>query len=164
MGEQLVLSTTMAGLTLRRLQASDAPLVFRLVQANRTHLTAHGDYTAQVAARMDQIADELSEVAGRHWRFGVFLESELIGRVDLSEVEPRRYSLGYWLAASQTGRGLATASVRRVLEFGFGDLMATDIYAGVTHGNIPSVSLLIRLGFTAVARFDTYTRFRLGPH
>lgn len=37
-------------------------------------------------------------------------------------------------------------------------LSATDVYAGVTHGNIASVNLLQRLGFTPVAQFDTHTR------
>lgn len=37
--------------------------------------------------------------------------------------------------------------------------MPTDIFAGVTHGNHRSVNLLQRLGFRAVAEFETYTRF-----
>lgn len=40
-------------------------------------------------------------------------------------------------------------------------LGATDVFAGVTHGNTPSVALLRRLGFDVAADLDGYTRFHL---
>ncbi|HLU57581.1 MAG TPA: hypothetical protein VKZ81_19165 [Pseudonocardia sp.] len=40
-------------------------------------------------------------------------------------------------------------------------LGATDVYAGVGHGNVRSAALLARLGLTPVARFESYTRFHL---
>ncbi|WP_159392934.1 hypothetical protein [Streptomyces cyaneogriseus] len=42
-------------------------------------------------------------------------------------------------------------------------LGATDIFAGVTHGNDKSAALLRRLGFEPVADFARCTRFRLRP-
>lgn len=43
-------------------------------------------------------------------------------------------------------------------------LHATDLCAGVAHGNRTSVRVVLKNGFTEVARFDTYTRFHRPLH
>jgi len=40
-------------------------------------------------------------------------------------------------------------------------LGATDVFAGVRHGNVRSVAVLRRAGFVESVHFDHYTRFRL---
>jgi RimJ/RimL family protein N-acetyltransferase len=154
-----VLETSRAGLWLRHLQAGDAAAYHALVQANTEHLTQHGDYQDEVAASLETVAAGLAEEDGATGRFGVFLGDRLIGRVDLIPVHPPRYGLGYWLSADATGQGLAGESVRVVLEHARVVLSATDVFAGVTHGNKPSEALLARLGFTAVADMGRYQRF-----
>ena len=158
----MVLATSLPGVSLRKLTPSDAPALFELVQANRSHLTSHGDYADQVAARIEDIAAELVAEPKRHRRFGILSGGRLVGRVDLIGANPPRYSLGYWLAASHVGKGIATAAVGSTVDFAFAQCGATDIFAGVTHGNERSASLLRRLEFQAVGRFDTYTRFHRG--
>lgn len=156
-----MLQTTAPGLSLRPLTPDDAATLHALVQANRTHLTAHGDYQDQVAATPDMLAAELADGDSGKWRFGIFLDGELIGRVDLTPVEPPRYGLGYWLAQDATGKGYAALALAALLQFAAGELHASEVYAGVTHGNTRSERLLSRLGFVQVAVFETYTRFRL---
>lgn len=158
----MVLTTLLPDVTLRELSPSDALSVYELVQANRSHLTSLGDYGSEVAASAEIIATELAVEPQRHKRFGIFNGHLLVGRVDLTGVEPPRYSIGYWLAASHEGRGIATEAVRSALDFAFTQLGATDIFAGVTHGNDRSIALLERLNFEPVKVFDTYTRFHLG--
>lgn len=155
----MILTTSLPTVELRELAPLDAPGLFALIQANKAHLTAHGDYVAQVAMSVEDIAAELTTEPKRHRRFGVFVENELAGRVDLSGVEPPRYGIGYWLAASHTGKGIATAAVRSVVDFAFAQCEATDVFSGVTHGNDRSIALLLRLDFQSVTRFDAYTRF-----
>jgi len=41
------------------------------------------------------------------------------------------------------------------------DLGATDMFAGVTHGNTKSVGVLTRTGFEVSERFDDYDRYHL---
>lgn len=154
----MVLTTSRPGLALRQLTPADALILFDVLQSNRIHLTAHGDYTEQVAASVEAIAAELS-TSDQSTRFGVFHDATLIGRIDVVAVDPPRYSLGYWLSASHTGQGLATAAVRAAIEYAFNQCAATDIFAGVTHGNERSVALMRRLGFDAIEQFETYTRF-----
>lgn len=130
-----------------------------LLRTNRGHLTAHGDYLRQVQASIVDIEIELADEPDLHFRFGIYCASILIGRVDLLGVEPPRYGLGYFLAAAEQGKGIATLSVCAALNFATRELAATDIFAGVTHGNSRSVRLLERLGFQPAAYFDTYTRY-----
>jgi RimJ/RimL family protein N-acetyltransferase len=157
--EDAMLPTAAPDLTLRELVPEDAARLHAVVQANQSHLTAHGDYASLVAASVDILAAELADRSQR--RFGIFLGAELIGRADLIPVDPPRYGLGYWLARSATGHGYATQALAALLRIAANDLRATEIYAGVTYGNIRSERLLRRLGFAQVALFDTYSRFRL---
>ncbi|GAA1240846.1 GNAT family N-acetyltransferase [Oryzihumus leptocrescens] len=94
-------------------------------------------------------------------RFAVLLDGRLIGRVDLDPVNPPKYSIGYWIDADHTGRGHATTAVALAVEHALDELGATDVYAGVTHGNHTSVAVLHRNGFTRVADLGTYERFHL---
>lgn len=153
------LHTDIPHLVLRDLTSADAAALYALLRRNRDHLTAHGDYREQVDASLPTLAAELADNAKQ--RFGIFLEGELIGRTDLIPVDPPRYSMGYWLARSATGKGYATAAVIALTRYAFAERGATDIYAGVTHGNGTSERLLYRLGFVPAATFQTYTRFRL---
>lgn len=155
------LHTAVSGLVLRRLEHGDAPRLYALVSRNIAHLTVHGDYLGLTAMSVDALAAELAQ-ADKALRFGIFLEEKLVGRIDLIGVEPPCYSVGYWLCASETGRGHASAALQAVIAYARSGLDATDLYAGVTHGNGPSERLLLRAGFTPAARFETYTRFHLG--
>lgn len=156
-----MLQTIAPGLILRVLTPNDAGTLHALLRSNRTHLTAHGDYQEQVAATLDMLTAELAEEEGGRWRFGFFLNDELIGRADLTPVDPPRYGLGYWLARGATGKGYARAGLAALLQFACDQLNASEVYAGVTNGNIRSERLLSRLGFLQVADFATYTRFQL---
>jgi hypothetical protein len=85
-----LLKTDLPGLELRLLTSGDAEQLYELVQANSTHLTVHGDYTALVAADFAALKTELASDLDHRWRFGIVRASRLIGRVDLIAVEPRR--------------------------------------------------------------------------
>ena len=94
-------------------------------------------------------------------RFGIWLGSQLIGRVDLNPVNPPHYAIGYWLSGDSTGHGYMTRVCRAAISYGRDALRATDIFAGVTHGNDKSVAVLRRLGFARVASFQRYDRYQL---
>jgi RimJ/RimL family protein N-acetyltransferase len=155
----MMLATQIPELTLRRLGGDDADELFELIQKNRDHLTVHGDYAELVTASPETLLAELSG-GDDQVRLGVCLGDRLVGRVDVIPVDLPRYSLGYWLCESVTGRGYGTAAVETAIGFARDDLGATDIFAGVTHGNHRSVALLRRNGFVVVADFGRYTRYR----
>ena len=91
----------------------------------------------------------------------IWAPGELVGRVDLNPVAPGSFVLCYWLGYGHPGSGYATVACRALLEYGRTALRATDFWAGVTHGNRKSVSVLERLGFSAVEELEHYTRFHL---
>jgi RimJ/RimL family protein N-acetyltransferase len=159
-GAPVPVPTEWPHVTLRRLDGSHSNRLYDLLQANRAHLTQYGDYRDQVAADPDGLRAEL-EAADRLC-YGIFVMDDLVGRIDLVAVDPPQYGLGYWLAHQATGRGYATIAVKGLLEYARTSLRASDIYAGVTHGNGASAAVLRRAGFTPIARFDTYTRFHRG--
>lgn len=154
-----MLATALPDLVLDELGPGDAQAFYDLLQQNRAHLTAHGDFTDEVAAPPERWAREFTKNPAPNRRFGIFLKRRLIGRMDLLAVEPPKYGVGYWLAEQSTGQGFASAALGRLLSFAGDELQATDIYAGVTHGNKRSEALLERLGFRRAMTFDRYTRF-----
>jgi RimJ/RimL family protein N-acetyltransferase len=93
--------------------------------------------------------------------FGIWVGDDLAGRVDLIRHTPERFGIGYWLGEAFTGRGVGTAAVAAAIAYARDHYGATDVFAGVPHGNERSVALLTRLGFCDVARFDNYTRFHV---
>jgi len=155
------LGTSIADVSLRELGSQDARQYYDLVNANREHLSRHGDYTAEQDATPEALVAYFSCPSDSNLRLGIWHSTTLVGRVDLVPVNPPRYSIGYWLGSSYTGRGFATAACAAAIGYARDVLGATDIYAGITHGNERSMAIARRLGFTQVADFDTYTRFHL---
>ena len=152
-----MLRTGISALVVSPLNEGHALALYDLVQENRSHLTAYGDYADLVAASLEALEAQLAE--GTNLQFGIFLHQKLIGRVDLVPVAPPRYGLGYWLARRSMGKGYATAALKALLEYARTDLQATGVYAGVTNGNWRSAAVLERAGFLPVEVFEKYTRF-----
>ncbi|MEV2199426.1 GNAT family N-acetyltransferase [Streptomyces fradiae] len=146
-------------LTLCLLTAEQADEYYALIDRNREHLTQYGDYQALAASDYETAHAELLNDPSPSLRCGVLLHSALIGRVDLVAVNPPKYGLGYWLDREATGHGYATAACRALIEYGANVLGATDVFAGVTHGNGKSGAVLTRLGFQVAEVFGTYTRY-----
>lgn len=155
------ISTALPGVGLRALEVADAPVLASVISENVAHLTRHGDYVDLVAMDTDALERMLSrrDVAGFY--FGIFSAARLVGVACLVPVDPPRYGCGFWLAEAATGCGVMTESLRALIAHAQDELAATDIFAGVTHGNTASTAVLERLGFARAADFGSYTRFRL---
>jgi RimJ/RimL family protein N-acetyltransferase len=152
------LSTSLPDLTLRSLSVEDKEAYLALVAANLTHLTRHGDYEELRSVDEVELDEELRD-ADESRVFGVRLDDQLIGRVDLIRRDGTNAVLGYWLGEEYTGRGFATSACAALLEHARVNLRATDVWAGVTKGNQPSERLLLRLGFQMESDQGAYRRF-----
>lgn len=156
-----MIATSVAKLLLREIATDDARELFTLIQDNREHLAAHGDYVDLAAKTYSDIKSDLAKVRGRGFNFAIEFDGQIVGRLELVPVDPPRYGIGYWLKKSATGKGYATAAIDALAEHARSALNASDLYAGVTHGNEKSVAVLKRAGFQQVADFERYARFYL---
>lgn len=155
------LTTDRPGLLLTPLTSADAENYYAALIRNGDHLTRFGDYRDEQRATLEWVVGYFRDPPDANIRFGIRLAGRLIGRVDLNPVDPPRYSIGYWLDHAHTGHGYATLACAAAIEYARTELGATDIYAGVTHGNEPSVRVLTRLGFRPVTDFPAYRRYHL---
>ena len=120
-------------------------------------------------ARWTDVPDERDEAAARRWidggenrrRAGVAVDLAVtrtgtdvpvIGEVGLAvERARRRAAVGYWVAAGERGRGVATRAVRLLCDWATDELPLDLLAASVEVANPASASVLERAGFTLVA-------------
>lgn len=69
--------------------------------------------------------------------------------------DPGRAEIGYTLAPAHQGRGFATEAVEALASYAFGRLGIERIQATADERNAPSIRVVERLGFEAVARVHT---------
>jgi RimJ/RimL family protein N-acetyltransferase len=155
------LATGRTGVELRPLTVEDADAYHDLLVASAAHLTRHGDYEAEAAQTRDETRGYFENPWDDNLRFGIWVDGALVGRIDLNPVNPPKYSVGYWLTGTATGHGYATEALTTLTAYARDVLGATDLYAGITHGNTASEAVAVRAGFAAVATFDAYTRFHM---
>ena len=145
---------------LRELSVDDVDTYYDLVDRNRAHLHQHGDYGFEHAADLAAIRAYFEQPWDVNIRFGIWLDGQLVGRVDLNPIDPPKWVLGYWIDGTWTGRGIVTSSCRAAIAHTV-DVGATELYAGVTNGNDASVRVLQRLGFEHVQDVERRSRWRL---
>ena len=89
--------------------------------------------------------------AGRHAPFVITgPEGQVAGMANLNNITRgalQSASLGYWVAEDMTGRGLATAAAREVLEHAFVELQLHRLEAATLLHNAASQRVLRKAGF-----------------
>ena len=124
-------------LVLRLLKEEDTEELSLLVDQNREHLRRWMPWLDGAKSPSDQLKfiQRCSECAavGKAFHYAVLLGGEIAGQVSFNSIEKhnRCAKVGYWLAKSQTGRGLMTAAVRALIAEGFQHLELNRIQARV---------------------------------
>lgn len=146
---------------LQRLRPEHAPALLAFERENRAYFAKHvpdrGDaYFADFDARH---ASLLAEQAAGTCHFHVLVEGEgeerqVVGRVNLVDVADGEAELGYRIAESATGRGLATDAVRRVCGVAAAEYGLTALRAATDAGNAGSRAVLVRAGFVVVGEVE----------
>ncbi|MFF8912112.1 GNAT family N-acetyltransferase [Streptomyces sp. NPDC015032] len=140
---------------LQRLRADHAPALLAFEQANRAYFAASipdrgDDYFTHFEARHAAL---LAEQATGACHFHVLVdtgadgEGEILGRFNLVDAADGTAELGYRVAEKATGRGLATATVRRVCALAAEEYGLTTLRAATTLDNLASQAVLTRAGF-----------------
>ncbi|MFJ7151829.1 GNAT family N-acetyltransferase [Streptomyces sp. NPDC100445] len=138
--------------TLQRLRAGHEAAVLAFERAGRAYFARtvpdRGDaYFAEFAARHRAL---LAEQAAGVCHFHVVLDDhgELVGRVNLVDVDAGSAELGYRIAERAAGRGLATAMVAEVCRLAREAYGLSALTARTTTDHTASRTVLERNGFT----------------
>lgn len=139
---------------LQRLRSDHASAVLAFERENREYFAKfvpdRGDaYFAEFDARHAAL---LAEQAAGVCHFHVLVDAEgaVVGRVNLVDVAEGEAELGYRIAESAAGRGLATSAVRQLCGVAAAEYGLTALRAATDAGNAGSRAVLVRAGFVVV--------------
>ncbi|GHH08170.1 GNAT family N-acetyltransferase [Streptomyces lanatus] len=141
-------------LTLERLRADHADALLAFERENREYFARtvpdRGDaYFADFTARHTAL---LAEQDAGICHFHVVLDDsgQLVGRVNLLDVEDGCAELGYRIGERAAGKGVATAAVAEMCRVAGTTYALTSLIARTTLDNLASRAVLERNAFTAV--------------
>ncbi|MER5184156.1 GNAT family N-acetyltransferase [Streptomyces sp. NPDC002896] len=141
-------------LRLERLRADHAPALLAFEQENRQYfarsVSDRGDaYFVEFASRHRALLAE-QEAGLCHFHVVMNDQGDLVGRVNLVDVEHGAAELGYRIGESAAGRGIATAAVREACGLAVVAYRLSGLWAVTTLDNRASMAVLEHNGFTAV--------------
>lgn len=149
---------------LRPLRLEDAEDLARLEAGNRRHLLqgapVRGDDWATPPGQRAAIAQLLAQYdAGACLPMVILLDDDarspgrLVGRITLQQIVrgPAQWaSVGYWIDEAETGRGVVTHALRKMVDVAFEGMGLHRLEAGVAVGNDASVAVLRACGFEEI--------------
>jgi ribosomal-protein-alanine N-acetyltransferase len=143
---------------LKRLHAGHAPAVLAFELANRAY------FAASVSDRGDDFFDRfaerfeasLAEQEAGTCAFYVLVAEDgaVLGRFNLYDIHDRRAELGYRVAQSVSGRGVATATVRELCRLAAAQHGLRTLRAATARQNAASQKVLAKAGFVPAGPAD----------
>ena len=108
---------------------------------------------AESKAQIESIEVGFEEEGFGFWALQPHGEEEIIGFAGLKSAPPEMpfspaIEVGWRLARSHLGRGLATEAARAAIDFGFDEIGLDEIVAFTTPANTRSLAVMERLGMT----------------
>ncbi|MFD9307219.1 GNAT family N-acetyltransferase [Streptomyces sp. NPDC060048] len=141
-------------LRLERLRADHGDILLAFERENREYFARsvpdRGDaYFTGFDARQGALLAE-QDAGACHFHIVLDAHGELVGRVNLVDVEDGSAELGYRIGERAAGRGTATAAVEEVCRLATSQYGLHVLTAVTTLDNAASAGVLRRTGFTAV--------------
>lgn len=140
------------GVCLKRVELTDAERLFAVIDANRAVILPWMRWANEVSdagVLRGMIAGWLTQTAETGcMSLGIELDGELVGVV--FHIRPDKVNhvveVGYWLAESARGRGVATRAVKKMLDITFNELGFNRVNIRIAPQNRASLALAERLG------------------
>jgi ribosomal-protein-alanine N-acetyltransferase len=150
--------------TLRPLERRDAGLLARLYSSQSAFLAPFdpprpASFHTEEGQRLELDLLERERAGDRLYRFLILAGGEPAGLISVSRITRGPFQnagLGYWVMQEQNGRGVATAAVRLVCEWGFGEAGLHRLEAATLTDNIGSQLVLRRNGFAEIGHSPRY--------
>jgi [ribosomal protein S5]-alanine N-acetyltransferase len=153
--------------TTRLVTPGDAPALAELIRASRDFLapwepTRQEEYFT-VDGQHAVIQNDLEQYDQGSKLPHVILDEagEVVGRITLSGIVRSCFqscSMGYWVSASNNGRGFATAAVREIVRVAFDELGLHRVQAETLLHNVRSQRVLERNGFVRFGVAPAYLK------
>lgn len=144
---------------IRELTGDDALAVTSLYLKNRENLRPFEPLRDEMFFTVDYQRRLLSDEGGAAYRYGIFYESKLIGRITLSRITRAAFQnagMGYWLDADYRSQGIMTAAVQEVIRRSFEELGFHRLEASVMPRNSASLRVLHKCGFELIGLARKY--------
>lgn len=145
-------------LTLRRVVPSDASAIQEI-----SYYDGVAAATAEEAAVMlEQIERDYAQGDSVHWGICVGDANEVVGTCGYYRGYPGNVGeIGYVLREAYRGRGIMTAALRQVIDFGLDEMRLDGVVAYTDPANTASIGVLERLGFSKVPYEGEELKFSL---
>jgi|GEM_PF-636855 len=144
---------------LRQLRSDEAGKIFALVDDNREYLAEWLDWVLDTKTPEDSqafISDITDKRAkGLQYGYGVFVDGELSGHISImhvSESDPKRPEIGYWIASNVSGKSITAKGAQAVTDLGLQDLGLDSIIIRAAEQNIGSNKVAEKLGYTLIGK------------
>lgn len=142
-------------LVVRCYEPADAEKLLSTLQRSREHLVPWLPWAGEVPDSLDLMLDRVRRFrgwfdCGTDFVMGIFSREDgaLVGGTGLhTRIGPDAREIGYWIAAGQTGQGLAQETCRGLVRLGFEHLNLARIEIRVNPSNLPSRRIPEQLGF-----------------
>jgi RimJ/RimL family protein N-acetyltransferase len=140
-------------LLLRPFAQEDAPALQRLASqreiADTMISVPHPFPAGEAARRIRRSAEAFGGGSGVHFAITLRANPELIGAIELREIDPEhsKAELSLWIASGWWGQGYATEAVPRLLAYGFDEVGLNRITAHHMTRNPASGRVLLKCGF-----------------
>lgn len=138
---------------LREVQTTDALDIFQAIDSGRDHLGPWLPFVALTLSESDseEFVRSVTNApeSSKEYVFIINSRGHFSGLIGFKQTDRtnRKTEIGYWLAQSATGRGIATESVRALLRFAFDSLGMNRVQIKCATGNEKSKNIPKRLGF-----------------
>ncbi len=125
----------------------------------KKNVRAPDPVTDRDAFAMRCSARERERQLGTGYGFGIFVEGDFVGEINLSSVQRGAFQsgyVGYWVAEEAAGNGYMPESVVVLSRFAFEDLYLHRLQISIIPRNTPSHRVMEKLGFRAEGIAERY--------
>lgn len=139
-------------LRLKEIGLEDAEPIYRTIEREREYLgewLPFVDFTLNMTDTQAFVQSILNS-GKKNFTCAIYYQSQFVGLIGLKDIDSynRKTEIGYWISEAFQHKGIVTRSCRAIIEFAFNVLEINRIQIKVATGNLKSLHVAERLGFT----------------
>lgn len=143
---------------LRFTTPKDAPEMFRATDASRQEIGKWLPWVKSNTKESDTLSFIQASRAERESKeaiqYAIFYDDQFAGHIGIMARENNTGEIGYWLATSFYGKGLATRAAEALTQLGLGELNCDRVIICAEVDNVSSWSIAQRLKYQRAGEFN----------